>query len=232
MKLFDLLIKVNTTLVVGAALFGLLGSPFFTQDTEINFTVDVPSKEVSAVVAGAYDDAREPTPLPTSTPTPTPFPVAEPIHIEIPALNLSTDVVHVGVSEDNVMEVPTDFSKVGWFNKSLKPGESGTQAAIMSGHFDRSDGSAAVFYSLETLQVHDEVIITSADGSKYIFAVTSSFSHPLEDFPTDIVYGHVDGSHLKLITCDGVWHADKKSYSNRLVVTTQLVRIERPGQAT
>lgn len=231
MKLFDALVKLNTFVVVLAAMLGLSGSFFFNKDPHVALPFNQSPREISAVVAGAYDDAPPATPTPTRTPTPTPLPVAEPIHIDIPSLKLSADVVHVGVTDKNVMEVPANFDHVGWFNKSLKPGESGSKAAIMSGHFDRTNGSPAVFYGLETLRVGDEVIVSTADGVRYVFSVESSFSHPLEDFPTDIVYGAVTGSHLKLITCDGVWHADKKSYSNRLVIDTKLIRIERPAES-
>lgn len=235
MKLFDTLVKVNT-LIIGLATFvGLMGSPFFFRDSQssIQFLASAEENtEDSAVVAGAFDeiDEVEPTatPSPTATPTPTPIPVQNPVRIEIPSLGIDTSVTNVGVTPENVMEVPQDFSQVGWFDQSLKPGEKGESAAIMSGHFDRTDGTPAVFFLLETLENDDEIIVTSEDGLRYIFTVTSTFSHPLEDFPVDIVYGETEGTSLKLITCDGIWHENQQSYSDRLVVTTQLIRIEQP----
>lgn len=234
MKLFDVIIKANTVLIGCATVMALSSSPFFTKDTSVQFLAHEPEDPVTAVVAGAYDVAEHPTPTstPTPTPTPTPIPVADPITIDIPALQLHTSIVPVSVSALNVMEVPQDFSQVGWFTQSMKPGQMGKTAAILNGHFDRIDGSPAVFYHLETLQKDAEVIVTSASGTKYIFRVVDVFSHPLEDFPNDIVYGEVDGSYLKLITCDGVWHADKRSYSDRLVVTTRLERIVNPMVAS
>lgn len=231
MKLLDSIIKINTLLIGGATLMALAGSPFFgknASDSSRMFLATESDKEVSAVVAGAYDVAATPTPLPTATPTPTPIPVANPTRIRIPVLNIDTEIVPVGVSDQNVMEVPQDFSQVGWFDKSQKPGQFGTSAAIVTGHFDRVDGSPAVFYNLENLKKDDEIIMTSADNTMYSFRVVDVFSHPLEDFPNDIVYGKVDGAFMKLITCDGVWHADKNSYSDRLVVTTRLDQVVRP----
>lgn len=35
-----------------------------------------------------------------------------------------------------------------------------------------------------------------------------------------------DGSHLNLITCDGVWDGVEKSYSKRLVIFADIVREE------
>lgn len=229
MKPLDLLVKLNTAILGIAVIGGIITSPFFISDLELSFASEK-KVEHAAVVAGAFTEIPpSSTPTPTLTPTPTPRPVQEPVRIEIPALGIDTAVTNVGVTQDNVMEVPTDFSQVGWFDQSLKPGEEGDNAAIMSGHFDRSDGSPAVFYLLETLESGDEIITTAQDNVRYVFVVTDVFSHPLADFPVDIVYGKTNGSNLKIITCDGVWHANQKSYSDRLVVTTQLVRVEYPA---
>ena len=230
MKLFDLIIKANTLVIACAAVVGIMGSPSFFQDSQVGATVSKEQRDADgddAVVAGAFTETQ-PTITPSPTPTPTPIPVTQPVRIEIPSLGVDTDVTHVGVTADNVMEVPEDFGQVGWFDQSLKPGEAGSHAAIMSGHFDRTDGSPAVFHILETIENGDEIIVTAEDGIKYVFAATDVFSHPLEEFPVDIVYGETVGTSLKLITCDGVWHAGQQSYSDRLVVTTQLVRIEQP----
>lgn len=232
MNIFNVIVKANTYIIGFAVFIGLIGAPFFLVDT--GGSIKSSKENNDGVVAGAYAETQPtvlPTVIPTSTPTPspTPIPVAEPARLIIPKLNIDTDIENVGVTPENVMEVPEDFSKVGWFTESMKPGEDGSTAAIMSGHFDTRTGAPAVFYDLEDLSQGDEVMVIAADGITYVFEVDNSFSHPLEDFPEDIVYGEVATRSLKLITCDGVWHTSQQSYSDRLVVTSHLKRIVLPN---
>lgn len=227
MNLFDSLVKLNTYIVGMVVLFVMA----LTTMTIINPDLALPIAKNQGVVAGAYADepAVAPvTPTPTATPTPTPIPVTNPIHISIPTLGVEADIEEVGVTSNNVMEIPHDFFKVGWYKESVKPGENGGKAAIINGHYDTATGKPAVFYHIQNLTKDDEIIITSENRIRYIFKIHDIQSHPLENFPSDIVYGAVDSISLKLITCDGYWQTDKKSYSDRLVVTAHLVRIERP----
>ncbi len=230
MKLFDLIVTVNTGLIGGATLIGLVSSPFFystpSQPTIQTFD-SVRDAEASAVVAGAYSRpiVTTPTPTPSLTPTPTPRIVSDPVHIDIPNLSISTDIIPVGITALNVMEVPSDATKIGWFNGSPKPGEEQPRASILTGHFDTAQGAPAIFYQLETIEFGDTIHIRSADGTQYVFSVTDVVSHPLVDFPQEIVYGETAGTYIKIITCDGIWNATSQSYTQRLVVTARLDHI-------
>lgn len=227
MNLFDSLVKLNTYIVGMVVLFVMA----LTGMALINPDLALPLAKNQGVVAGAYANgpAVAPvTPTPTATPTPTPIPVANPIHISIPTLGVEADIEQVGVSAENVMEIPHDFLKVGWYKNSMKPGQKGNTAAIINGHYDTSTGKPAVFFHIQKLTQNDEIIITAEDRIRYVFKIHDVQSHPLDNFPTDIVYGVTNGTILKIITCDGYWQPDKNSYSDRLVVTSHLVRIEKP----
>ncbi len=229
MKLFDLIVTVNTGLIGGATLIGLVSSPFFYSgqvSTEIQASQVAPHLETSAVVAGAYTLNK---PTPTPTPTPPPRIVTDPVHIDIPNLSISTDITPVGLTAQNVMEVPADTTKIGWFTGSPKPGESAPRASILTGHFDTTSGTPAIFYQLETIEFGDEIQIRSSDGTLFSFTVMDVVSHPLEDFPQEIVYGETQGTYIKLITCDGIWNATTHSYSQRLVVTARLDHVIDSG---
>ncbi len=161
-----------------------------------------------------------PTSLPSATPTPTPIPIEEPVRIEIPAISVATNIVQVGVTPDNIMEIPEEFTTVGWYKNGVKPGEQG--AAILNGHYDTTTGHPAVFFSISQLNMGDEIYIFTKDEKQLTFIVDTILSHPLEDFPKDIVYGEFEGKGIKLITCDGIWNPAKRSYTNRLVVTAYV----------
>lgn len=161
-----------------------------------------------------------PIPSPTSSPTPTPIVVGDPVSIAIPKLSVDTQFVNVGVTPDNVMETPQDYSTVGWYTKGVRPGEVG--AAIINGHFDDINGNGAVFYNLSKLMSGDEIVIKTALGKTLTFVVESTYSEEYASFPKELIYAPYDGKGLRLITCDGVWNAKEKTYSKRLVVNARM----------
>ncbi len=231
MRFFDSIVKLNTYIMGIVVLFvaALTGMAIINPD----LANPVPVHGSQGVVAGVSTDQTAPklptaTPTPTPSPTPSPVPVADPVHLSIPSLGIEAGIEHVGVTSENVMEIPHDFFKVGWYKNSPKPGESGAKAAILNGHYDTNNGKPAIFFNLQELEVDDEVIVVASDGLRYVYAVHDIQSHPLTNFPSNIVYGSVQGALLKLITCDGYWQLDTQSYSNRLVVSTHLVRVEKP----
>ncbi len=180
---------------------------------------------IAGVFAEESVENTRPIASPTSTPAPTatPIPIADPVSIEIPSIAVSAQIVRVGLTEENAMEIPHDFASVGWYYPSGKPGED--VSAILNGHYDDASGRPAAFYNLKKLTGGDQIIITAADGKNYIFNVDDVFSHPLEAFPHDLLYEDLDGQQLKLLTCDGVWNVLNKNYSNRLVVAAHLVEV-------
>lgn len=224
MKILDTLVTINSGLVIGSAFIVFASAPsFFTGEPPIQ-------TPATAVVAGAYTQSPpKPSPTPTTTPSPNPTPtpriVDAPSHITIPNLGIDTSVVPVGITPENVMEVPSSGSLVGWYTGSPKPGEEQPRASILTGHFDTTQGLPAVFHTLETIEFGDAVLLKDARGTAYEFSVTDIVSHQLEAFPTEIVYGETNGTYIKLITCDGVWNPDAQSYNQRLVVTARLVKI-------
>lgn len=160
------------------------------------------------------------TPTPFLSPTPTLIPVGLPIRIEIPKMGVATNIVHVGITPENVMEVPTDASTIGWYTKGVKPGQFG--GAILNGHYDTPTGRPAVFYNLELLGKGDEIIITTDQDERFVFRVNDLLSQPYKSFPKELVYGNAIGQELRLITCDGVWSSAERSYSKRLVIYASI----------
>jgi sortase (surface protein transpeptidase) len=196
-------------------------NPFESNEPHVAGVFAEETKETSLNKAQVASPTSIPTP--TALPTPTEIPIADPISIEIPSINATANIVKVGLSADNAMEIPHDFATVGWYYPSGKPGEDGS--ALLNGHYDDTSGRPAAFYNLKNLKNGDEIIITTANERKYVFAVEDVFSHPIEAFPHDLLYEDLDGQQIKLLTCDGVWSAQNKNYSNRLVVAALLKEV-------
>jgi single-stranded-DNA-specific exonuclease len=58
-----------------------------------------------------------------------------------------------------------------------------------------------------------------------IDVIITDHHEPHEELPHDLLYEDLDGQQIKLLTCDGVWSAQNKNYSNRLVVAALLKEV-------
>ena len=157
---------------------------------------------------------------PVVSPMPTPDVSVEPGTIEIPALQLRTQVEWVGQDELGRMDVPTLDENVAWYQLGPQPGQLGN--AVMAGHYDSRDGRPAVFYELNTLKPGDEIKVTGQNQPTLTFVVTRVATYEDATFPLEEVVGVTSGSHLNLITCAGRFDRQAQNYSDRLVVYSQL----------
>lgn len=138
-----------------------------------------------------------------------------PIRLAIPVLNVDSTVEYVGVNVGGEMEVPKGPTSTAWFNLGPRPGEEGS--AVISGHFGWKNGIPAVFDNLHKLKRGDKIYITDDNGASTSFVVREIRSYDQNADASD-VFGSIDGkAHLNLVTCQGVWNKNLKSYSNRLV---------------
>lgn len=156
-------------------------------------------------VASAVVTPQEPSGLARSVPT----------HLEIPDIQVSTDLIELGKNSDGTLETPTSYEIAGWYKYSPTPGEIGP--AVIVGHVDSYQGPAVFFY-LKDLQPGQQIHITRADGSTVRFKVDSVALFDQNNFPTEAVYGNIDHSGLRLITCGGVYNSLTGRYSHNTVV--------------
>ena len=138
-----------------------------------------------------------------------------PRRLQIPRLGLDAAVEYIGVTASGAMDTPKDPADVGWFNAGPRPGEPGS--AVIDGHLDRKDGSAAVFDNLFKLQPGDTIMILDENSISLSFTVRESRMYDREA-DTAAIFSSATGSHLNLITCAGSWDTAQKSYTERLVV--------------
>lgn len=143
-----------------------------------------------------------------------------PVRLTIPAININATVEHVGVNPEGEMEVPSNAINVGWFTLGSRPGEKGS--AVISGHFDSQNDEVGVFANLHKLKKGDKLYAEDSKGISTIFVVKESRIY--DPGYAEDVFTRSDGTYLTLITCDGVWDGDTKSYSKRLVVFADLLR--------
>lgn len=169
-------------------------------------------------------------PLPTQTQTISTSPISNgngsPVRIKIPKINVDAGFQYNGLTSDGTMEIPNNVVDVGWFTGSVHPGERGT--SVITGHVAQIRGGVltkpGVFFTLRDLRAGDTLAITNDKGESTTFIVRETRNFDPSADATDVFTSNDNGAHLNIITCEGTWHPDQLSYSQRLVVFTDAVK--------
>ncbi len=149
-------------------------------------------------------------------------PEEQPARLIIPAIEVDAAVQYVGVTAQGAMGVPNNFSDVAWYKYGTVPGERGS--AVIDGHVDNGLSLAGVFKRLGELKPGDDVYIERKNGERTHFRVEAMETYPYQEVPLERVFNKDTDAYLNLITCGGSWIKTAKTYDQRLVVYTRLVR--------
>ncbi len=114
------------------------------------------------------------------------------------------------------MAVPKGPNDVAWFDLGPRPGDIGS--AVVAGHYGWKNNIPAVFDNLYKLHIRDKIYVVDDKGATTTFVVGELGTYTENGNSTNVFDSKDGKSHLNLITCEGIWNAAKKSYSNRLVV--------------
>lgn len=145
-----------------------------------------------------------------------------PVSLEIPKINVATDVSYMGLTTDGDMDVPPDLISVGWYKYGAKPGDVGS--AVIAGHL-RGTEDLGVFNDLDLLQPGDIVNVHNDHGDMISFAVRETRSYRENERASE-VFNKADGAYLNLITCSGTWDSAQQLYSHRFVVFAEKIASE------
>jgi LPXTG-site transpeptidase (sortase) family protein len=142
-----------------------------------------------------------------------------PVRIKIPRIGVDATILSLGLTETGAMDTPKNAEDVAWFNLGVQPGEIGS--AVIAGHYGTwKNGSGSVFDNLNTLSKGDSISIEDENGAVISFKVRDIQKYDPAADATEIFSSDDEKAHLNLITCQGLWNKDAKSFSQRLVVFT------------
>jgi len=155
------------------------------------------------------------TPSPSITPTPTATPIhapasADPSRITIPAINLDTKVITVGIKEqyqDGVLRRVWDVADyaAGFHKGMARPGHEGN--TVISGH---NNIRGSVFENLHKLKPGDEAYVW-VGNSPYRYRVSATYRLPIAGAPPDVLQDNIrfilptQDQRLTLTTCWPPW---------------------------
>lgn len=177
---------------------------------------------VPATPTSAPTNTPEPTLVPTPEPTPPIVTPAEPVRLQIPAINLDYKPVGVGLDQNRV-PIVLDHD-VAWYNLSAMPGQGNN--VVFWGHvlrFKAKPNIPAPFARVEELNPGDEIIVTTALGEEARYRVTQE----VRVKPDQVQYILPTGKEqLTLVSCIG----DKVISNGFVTKTERLVTIAEPVQ--
>jgi len=142
-----------------------------------------------------------------------------PVRLKIPSIGINASIEYVGMTPDGVMGVPKNPKNVAWFNLGTLPGSIGS--AVIAGHLDDKNGRSAVFKDLDKLNQGDKLFIEGKQGKIFTFIVREKRIYASDAYVPE-VFSSNNGVHLNLITCVGSWDKLKRSYTQRLVVFSDI----------
>ena len=145
-----------------------------------------------------------------------------PVSVDIPAIGVSSDLLHLGLNRDGTIQVPslsTGADEAAWYKYSATPGQRG--AAVIEGHVDSTQGPA-VFFRLGSLRPGEHIDVRLANGITAVFRVTGVRQYSKDNFPARIIYGAPGYAALHLITCGGAFDYASGHYLSTTVVFASL----------
>lgn len=164
--------------------------------------------------------ARPPRPADVTEPTSHPSPPITPDRLTIPAIEVSTALVALGLNADDTVEVPVRPQRAGWFELGTLPGHPGS--SVILGHVDSRNGPA-VFHQLSRLKRGDLVEVALSNATVTRFRVVRVATYANDAFPARRVYaGSQRRRALNLVTCGGRYDATRGGYQSNVVVYTTL----------
>ena len=185
--------------------------------------------EASPAVADG--EAAAPAPEPTgaaaptatatanATATPRVYPLA--VGIRIPAIDVDSRVVEVGV-RNGEYEVPKFY--VGHYLDTAKPGERGN--GVYTGHVESLE-SGNVFAGLGRIERGDEVFLYTSEGV-WLYRVAETKVVRNDDLS---VMAPSSDHRITLITCTGTFDVRTRQYTHRFVAIGELVNEGEPLRA-
>jgi LPXTG-site transpeptidase (sortase) family protein len=147
---------------------------------------------------------------------------SEPVRLRIPAADVDTPVIRLGLAPDGTVEVPpvTEHDRAGWYRHSPTPGRTGP--SVLLGHVTVGPYGDGVFRHLSRLRPGDRAEVLLRNGRTAVFEVSAVRTVAKADFPADDVYGDVSRPELRLITCGGPRSGDE--YRDNVIVFAALIQ--------
>ena len=216
----QIVLGVSVLLLISSAIWFVvagLGSPSNQDSTQIDpagaSRTDTTQESVST------PDGSTPTRIGEVVPKEQAVIGSAPIGLEIPAIDVRSKVIPVGVDQDRQVEIPEDISQVGWYRFGATPG-TGVGSSVIVGHRDGRNFGIGAFYSLESLEVGDPIVVANEVGNRITYQVTGVESIKKSKLPFRELFREDGAETLTLISCIG-YYEPGVGYEANIIVSAE-----------
>jgi len=185
-----------------------------------NLLPDLDDQVAAAIETPANPDERapnEPATDPAESEVEEPAPVvitSLPVRMRIPALSLDYEVVSMGADAVGTMQIFPAREIISWFDRSAIPGNEGN--GILGGH-NTWRGTRSRLFTLDELQIGDEMEIVYDDETSLVFRLESVFVYPLSTAPAHLIMNTRGEARVTLITCKPPYNPSIGTSDNTIV---------------
>lgn len=144
----------------------------------------------------------------------------DPKKIIIKKIKVDAYIEKVGLDKNQEVGSPKSIYLAGWYKGSVLPGQKGL--SVIDGHVAGKKNNG-VFRNLEKLNVGDEYTVVFGDNSSKKFKVIGKISVPVKD-AISTIFSQTPGinEQLNLVTCNGKFDSKTQSYTERLIIISEL----------
>lgn len=147
-----------------------------------------------------------------------------PKFIKIPSLSVNGRVKSLDVTKDNALQAPRNIYDAGWYSASAKPGDSGSNGAILIDGHVHGPTKPGIFSSIKNLKSNDIVTIQRGDDKVFNYKVVKVQNYDSKTLDMGIALASIQPGvpGLNLITCGGKFNQSTGQYEQRTIVFTVL----------
>ena len=163
---------------------------------------------------------QEIPPRPRATAAPRPVPplpalVLPPAALRVPG-RPAAPVVAAGTDATGALDLPEDPATLAWWVGGALPGATrGT--AVLAGHLDTVRDGPGVMAAVVGLPLGARLQVVDTAGTVTTYRITARRSYPKTALPP-AVFASTGAARLVLVTCGGVFDAERHHYSDNVVV--------------
>jgi hypothetical protein len=148
--------------------------------------------------------------------------VRPPRRVSIAGVDIAMPVTATGVTSDGQMELPDDPRTIGWYQFGALPGDA-RGSAVLGGHVDSERYGTGPLARLASVQNGARITVTSADGQRIRYQVTSVERITKAALPVDRLFDPDTAHRLVIVTCGGRYLPDAGGYEDNIVVIAKPV---------
>ncbi|WP_353809468.1 class F sortase [Agromyces sp. SYSU T00194] len=149
-------------------------------------------------------------------------PTEAPVRLQAGGIGVDVEVVPVGVTDGDVMELPRDPAVAGWYRYGPGIGDD-AGAVVVAAHVDSLEYGLGPFAAFADAPAGTEIALTAADGSAERYAIVARETSRKGSVDWDAVFDREGAKRLAIITCGGEFDWERRTYLDSVVVWAEPI---------